>query len=420
MHGASIEQARAALSLAISRLQPQDRFNVIRFDNETYSLFDRIVPVRADSLRRAQAYVNALEADNGTEMRPALLQAMAMNAEAENYGSVETASSNRLQQIVFLTDGAVSNEAELFKLIAEKLGTTRLFTVGIGAAPNSYFMRKAAETGRGTFTYIGDPNEVEVKMSALLRKLERPALTDISLGWPASAGKKIESYPSTIPDLYQGEPVVVVAKVGEVELADLGGRMLISGRRGAASWQRRASLDQPVEAEGVASLWARSKFEEITDGLYLGRDPVAVRIDALEVALAHQLVTRYTSLVAIDDQPVRPQDEDLESREVPRELPEGWSREKVFGGENLIEPEPASERVLAPAPQPMNGAAMRARQLPASISGMAVAARGQAVQLPQTATPATLKAMIGLALLLLGGLVFTGIGLSNRKGHDHA
>lgn len=415
MHGASIEQARAALSLAVSRLQPMDRFNVIRFNDETFSLFDKIVPVTADSLRRAQAYVNALESDGGTEMRPALMQALQMNAEADVIGH-DLHADDRLQQVVFLTDGAVGNEAELFKLIARQLGSTRLFTVGIGAAPNSYFMRKAAEAGRGTFTYIGDPNEVSVKMSALLRKLERPALTHISLGWPGAAGKRIESYPSTIPDLYEGEPIVVVSKIAEVDTATLSGDVLLSGRQGQEAWQRRTTLDQSTDATGIAALWGRSKFEEITDGLFLGRDPVAVRVDALEVALKHQLVTRYTSLVAIDDQPARPKDEALHSHEVPRELPEGSSREKIFGTSGSIEP------IHGPAADPtsLKTKAMPVRKLPASIAGMAPSAKGIAVQLPQTATPATLNAIIGIVLLLLGALVFAGITLSRRGGGNHA
>lgn len=410
MHGASLEQARAALSLAISRLQPQDRFNVIRFNNETYSLFDEIVPVTADSLRRAQAYVNALESDGGTEMRPALLRALQMNAEAE---IISNHADDRLQQVVFLTDGAVGNEAELFKLIAKKLESSRLFTVGIGAAPNSYFMRKAAEAGRGTFTYIGDPNEVAAKMSALLRKLERPALTGISLGWPGSAGKGIESYPSIVPDLYEGEPVLVLSRIDEVDVADLSGKVLVSGRQGTENWQRRAALSESSGAEGIAALWARSKFEEITDGLFLGRDPVAVRLDALEVALKHQLVTRYTSLVAINDQPGRPADEPLQSREVPREMPEGWSREKVFGTGGPTE---------AGAPGTLDPAldTMPVRKLPVSIAAMAPSAQGNAVQLPQTATPATLNAMIGTALLILGALLFAGISLSRRGREDRA
>ncbi len=73
-----------------------------------------------------------------------------------------------LMQVVFLTDGSVSNERELFDLIDRRLGEARLFTVGIGPAPNSFFMRRAAETGRGAFTYIDDPRELDDRVSALL------------------------------------------------------------------------------------------------------------------------------------------------------------------------------------------------------------------------------------------------------------
>ena len=55
---------------------------------------------------------------------------------------------------MFVTDGSVSNEAELVKLIRERIGGARLFTVGIGGAPNAYFMRETAAAGRGSYTFI--------------------------------------------------------------------------------------------------------------------------------------------------------------------------------------------------------------------------------------------------------------------------
>ena len=76
-------------------------------------------------------------------MRPAISRAL-------NYPRSEA----HLRQVIFITDGSVGNEQELFGLIERKLGKTRLFTVGIGSAPNSWFMRKAAEAGHGTFTLI--------------------------------------------------------------------------------------------------------------------------------------------------------------------------------------------------------------------------------------------------------------------------
>src|SRR5690606_27772920 len=99
----------------------------------------------------------------------------------------------------------------------------RLFTIGIGAAPNSYFMRKSAELGRGSYTYIGDIAEVGERMTALLARLESPALTDITVTWPAALAGKVEAFPQPVPDLYRGEPVVFTARLDGVATTDLAG-----------------------------------------------------------------------------------------------------------------------------------------------------------------------------------------------------
>src|SRR5439155_15825944 len=137
----------------------------------------------------AARYVAALRARGGTEMLPALVRALD-----------GLTGDGRLRQVIFLTDGAVGNEEELFAAIRERLGQSRLFTVGIGSAPNSHFMREAARSGRGTFTYIGSPTEVQAKMTALFVKLESPALTDVELDWPDAAPPEL--FPGRIPDLY--------------------------------------------------------------------------------------------------------------------------------------------------------------------------------------------------------------------------
>ena len=81
--------------------------------------------------------------DGGTEMVPALKLALK-----------SPPRETHLRQIVFITDGSVGYEDEMFSMIEQKLGAARLFTVGIGSAPNSWFMRKAAEAGRGSYTFI--------------------------------------------------------------------------------------------------------------------------------------------------------------------------------------------------------------------------------------------------------------------------
>jgi Ca-activated chloride channel family protein len=216
----------------------------------------------------------------------------------------------------------VGNEAELFAAIESMLGEARLFTVGIGSAPNSYFMRRAAAAGRGTFTYVGDPGEVGEKMAALFAKLERPVMTDLEVAWDDPGA---EVWPGRLPDLYAGEPVVLAAR-----LADLGDEVTVAGRRDGVYWERRLLLDR-VDAGasgpglGVDKLWARRKIDWLMDGTQRGESSEEVRRQVVQVALAHHLVSKFTSLVAVDVTTARPAGEGLATRAVPAAIPAGWT-----------------------------------------------------------------------------------------------
>ncbi len=393
MHGPSIEQAAGALGHALSRLAPADRFNVIRFASAADSLFQDVQPASPHNLRIAQAYVGALRAEGGTNMLPALLRALSGRA-----------APGRLRQVVFLTDGAVGNEAELFEAIAGLLGNRRLFTIGIGAAPNSYFMRKAAELGRGSFTYIGDVAQVGARVEALLNKLARPTLTGVSLAWPEDLPARAEFYPDPIPDLYAGEPVSFSVKLPGLPLNQVAGAAILRGRRGDETWERQLDLSTAKSVPGVAAIWARGKIDQIEDGRFRGEHPNEVRGKALAVALHHELVTRYTSLVAIDTRPGRPPEAGLQTLEIPRNLPEGWSWEHVFGTEQP----PFRMRELSP------GLMRKINAVGAPADQGAGQSGAQTIGLPQTATPAQLQALIGAALLGLGLLLMLALRRGRR------
>ena len=371
MEGASIQQAKAALSLALNRPSPADKFNVIQFNSFTDALYGEPKPWTADSLAEAQAYVAALRAENGTEMQPALRQALA-----------GTSEPGRLRQVVFLTDAAVGNEAALFDDIAARLGSARLFTIGIGAAPNSYFMRKAAELGRGSFTYIGSVTEVSDKMGALLRKLEEPALTNIAVAWPENLADKAEMYPATVPDLYRGQPVTFTARLPGVSLQDLSGDLAIEGHQGDTTWKSAIGLNLSHSGAGIAAVWARAKLDAIEDQQWRGTDAETVRKQATQHALVYELVSAYTSLVAVDEHVTRPPDQPQQTVQVPTNLPHGWSYEKVFG--------PTGEKG-----KDSDGTAPGSLMREINFTGTPL----DSLSLPQTATPAMLHLLIGLALL---------------------
>lgn len=222
-------------------------------------------------------------------------------------------------------------------------------------------------------------------MTALLARLESPVLTDIAVTWPAALDGKVEAFPHPVPDLYRGQPIAFSARLDGVDPAALTGMIEVSARAAdGGTWTARLPLAGLAQSPGVAAVWARAKLEAIEDRQWRGADPAGVRAAALGHALAYGLVSSYTSLVAVDQPIVRPQDQALHRAEIARDLPAGWVHDSVFGGE---------AGAVDPAALPAPDVLMQRIDLPPSLQS------GQ--RLPATATPAELHLLLGGALLLL-------------------
>ena len=311
MAGTSIEQAKAALITALDGLSSIDRFNIIWFNNDSDRLFPNAVIASAQYKNYARRFIETLQAGGGTEMLPAMKQALSQQE-----------SFSRFRQVVFITDGNISNETELFNIIDAQLGNSRLFTIGIGSAPNAYFMRKAAQQGRGTFTYIGNINEVHNKTTALFKKLETPALINIKLeldDLPA-ANHEYEIFPKIIPDLYAGETASILIKGKTVP-----NNITLRGDYGNTEWQHSTPL-KITSQSGIRVAWAREKISALMDQQHQSQNETeteAIKQSVTSTALQHHLVSRYTSLLAVDVTPVNAGGS-LHRERMKNNLPSGW------------------------------------------------------------------------------------------------
>ena len=290
MDGPSIEQAREALLRTIDRLRPGDAFDILKFNDRYEALSERFLPAREAELEAARAWVRALRADGGTEITAALVRGMRMLAEADPWPA---------RRLVLITDGAVDNEEEVLAEVTRLLGEARLHIIGIGSSPNRSLVRRLAGFGRGTWEFIGSVEEIGERTDAFLARIDRPVMTGLALRWEGDAVP--EAYPRRLPDLYAGEPLFVSFRLDRQPVP---ARAVLSGE--TAGGPVRIELEIAAEAErdsGVATRWARAKVEELMDGLPRGVDEAAVRREVLAVALGFNLVTRYTSLVAVEDFP---------------------------------------------------------------------------------------------------------------------
>lgn len=305
MHGDALRQAVAALDNALLRLRPEDRFNLLWFSDQTSTLYPQSQPADRARIEHARQALAALQAEGGTEMSAALSSAFA-GEPAPGY----------VRQVVLATDAGIGNEAALFAQIERERGDARLFPIGIGSAPNGYFIRKAAELGRGSHAVIRDLAGVTQGMDGLFGRLDRPVLHELELDWPQAA----EVYPERLPDLYHGEPLTIVAR-----LPQLSGTLSLHGLTRDQPWRSALQLDgyQAASGAGVGRLWARARIDALEDALRRGMPETDVRAGIVAVALRHGLASRYTSLVAVERDPLRPADAPLGSTRIANALPAG-------------------------------------------------------------------------------------------------
>jgi len=288
MHGVAMNAAKDALLFGLTQIDPSDNFNVIEFNSFARGLFDKSQIASADNLNKAIDFISQLNSDGGTNMGPALKLSMQ-----------DDVISDHLKQIIFITDGSVGNEAQLFKQIQNDIGDARLFTIAIGPAPNNYFMNKAALIGKGTYSNISNLSQVDDEMNELFIKLSSPALTDVMIEW----GESVDQNPKVIPDLYNDQPVLVTAKMNNFN-KDIS----LSGFADKVTWNQSFNFNKDGQSKGIAKLWARNQIEDLTDDYMLGSNSdyserQLIQEQITQLALKYHLMSEFTSLVAIDKTP---------------------------------------------------------------------------------------------------------------------
>jgi Ca-activated chloride channel family protein len=258
-------------------------------------------------------------------------------------------------------------------------------------------MTRGAELGRGTFTHIGSADQVDERMRELFAKLENPVVTGLTAKF---AGAAADTTPAAIPDLYRGEPLVLATKLDK-----LGGSVEINGRIGDRPWTVTLPVANAAEGAGLSRVWARRKIADAEVARTL-RETSQEDADRtiLALALEHQLVTRLTSLIAVDRTPSRPEGETLKVTELPLNLPAGWEFEKVFGPRSREQtPEaPAERRAGTDASVQLAKADMKTQgQMLKRPAVVVPATQPQGVTLPKTATDAEMKMLAGLVLMAI-------------------
>ena len=318
--GFPIEKARDTMKLCIQQMNPDDTFNLISFSNKVQKVFGKPVPNTEANRNAALRYLAGLDARGGTEMMPAIGEAL---------GGPD--DPKRLRIICFMTDGYVGNDLEIIDAVGKHAGTARVFSFGIGNSVNRFLLDGLARAGRGEVEYVTLQSQAAGAAERFQERIGAPVLTDIRIDWGDLPVTDV--YPTGLPDLFASKPLMVFGRLkGAAE-----GAFVLRGRTAAGAFERTIDvrpIQEGMHHEALASLWARAKVAHLMDqdlaGLQRGNFPEDLKQQITSLGVEFRLMTQFTSFVAVEEMTVTVGGKPT-TVAVPVEMPEGVSHEGVFG-----------------------------------------------------------------------------------------
>ncbi len=324
MEGFPIEKAKESMKMALDGLYPQDTFNLITFAGDTSVLFEKPVPATPENLQAAQEFLATRKGGGGTEMMKAIKTALDPSD-----------SQQHLRIVCFMTDGYVGNDLEIIGEI-QKHPKARVFSFGIGSSVNRLLLDKMADEGRGEVEYVTLGDDGSAAAKRFHERVRSPLLTDISLDF---GGLKVEDvYPKRVGDLFSAKPVIIHGRFTQPGT----GVVKLKGRSFGREVVREIAVNFPESETGhdvLATLWARTRIDDLMSqdyaGVQNGNTKPDVKNTITSLGLEYRLLTQFTSFVAVEETVVTDGGQPRRI-EVPVELPEGVSREGIFGADDKV------------------------------------------------------------------------------------
>ena len=296
MAGAKMQQARKALEFCVENLNDGDRFEVIRFSTEVESLFNQLVPAGPENRAKATAFIKDLRATGATAIDDALRAALALEARGE---------AGRPCVIVFLTDGmptvGITDEDQIVAGVKERnKQNRRIFCFGIGTDVNTHLLDRITEETRASSEYVLPEEDIEVKVSRFFTKIKEPVLANPTLQFTAAV-RASKLYPAPLPDLFNGEQLLVVGRyTGKGNSA-----AILEGYSGGEKVKKAYELDFPAEAGGhefIARLWGTRRVGYLLEQIRLHGEAAELKDEVTELARKYGIVTPYTAYLIVEDE----------------------------------------------------------------------------------------------------------------------
>ena len=317
MHGFPIETSKKLLRDLIGKLRPTDRFNVLLFAGSAKFLSEKSIPATSSNINQAISILGRQRGGGGTNMLGAIKTAMA-----------EPKIDGFSRSFVIATDGYVSVEAEAFDYIQNHLNKANFFSFGIGKSVNRHLIEGMARVGMGEPFIVTNGAEAPIQANKLRKYIESPLLTDINMSFDGI--QVYDQTPAKVPDLLGERPLVVFGKFKKGQK----GEIQLTGKTANGTFRKSFKIAEATktnESPALRYLWARHRIQQLGDYKKLNarnNNHQDLINEITSLGLQHNLLTSYTSFLAIDSEVANNTGEQNTVKK-PLPLPEGVSKQAL-------------------------------------------------------------------------------------------
>lgn len=287
MFGFPLEITKELMRNLIGKLRASDRFNVLLFSGGNSLMAEASLPATPENIGKAINLIDRQRGGGGTELLPALKRALSLQT-VKDYS----------RSVVVVTDGFVMVEEEAFDLIRNNLDQANMFAFGIGSSVNRHLIEGMARVGMGEPIIITKPGEASAEAERFRKMIESPVLTGITVRFDGFDAYDVE--PVKVPDILAERPLTLFGKWrGKPE-----GRIEVSGTSGNGAFAETIQVSEhtpSAQASALSYLWARHRIALLSDYNKLKKSDQRVE-EVTQLGLKHNLLTAYTSFVAIDSE----------------------------------------------------------------------------------------------------------------------
>lgn len=331
MSGFPLEVAKRLMTDLFTGLRPYDRFNVLLFAGGSELLSPQSLVANTYNITKAITFLTSNNGGGGTELLSALQRGLNLPRNLEGIS----------RSIVVVTDGYVAVEPEAFELVRNNLNNANLYAFGIGSSVNRLLIEGLAKVGQGVPEIVLDQSEAPTAADRFRKYINSPLLTQVAFHTNGFDAYDIE--PISIPDVLSERPIIVFGKfkgqpTGSIAISGYLGMdnqsASISGLEKFNCGNSTSELitlrvdvkqaNNSHQHSALRYLWARERIKRLSDFGDYNPSPEKVA-EITHLGLSYNLLTAYTSFVAVDDVPVNDDASRLPTVRQPLPMPEGVS-----------------------------------------------------------------------------------------------